>query len=350
MNFEDWVWILLLWCVTCSSACDKHGRKDDRRQDPPPLHDNEDAIASSELLLPFRETGKEFDVKVIRRIPRQADADATEDPAATTSTTEDPAAATTADPAATTSTTAEPTDSSTTTIEPSTTTTTTTTTTVAPSSSTEAPSSNTTSSSSTTVAPSSSTTVAPSSTAASTTNQSSTTTAAPSNSSTTARPEYSTIAPGSRPRRITDSDPTVSCFDNIYQKRCEYEVPELRNSTILHFQCVDYLNATDNKLLWWQELQRTATFIPSKFVYRYVNPLTGLCPIDYPNFFMSYENRLTQIRVNTKSGYLLTQSYTPNVAYFCIQTVNNRITIANLRSAILTFLRCVTHYGTGIKL
>lgn len=160
--------------------------------------------------------------------------------------------------------------------------------------------------------------------------------------------DYSTIAPGSRPSSISDSDPTVSCFDNIYQKRCEYEVPS--NTTVLRFQCVDFINDTDDGLLWWQEIQRTATFVPKRYVYRFANSQSDLCSLDYPNFYITYENRLTQVRVDPSRGYLLSQTYQPDTAYICVKTPQKYLTTVYLRSAIVTLLRCATHYGTGITL
>lgn len=149
-----------------------------------------------------------------------------------------------------------------------------------------------------------------------------------------------------------DSDPTVSCFDNIYQRKCYYQVPtEVRNMPILHFQCVDYYNTSDNGFLWWQQLQKSATFLPIRYSYRYLDLDTNDCTFAYTNFYMTYHNRQSIVRIDPSRGLLLRQTYQPNVAYICVEIADVSLdSVSGLRSAIVTFLRCLTNYGTGIQL
>lgn len=142
----------------------------------------------------------------------------------------------------------------------------------------------------------------------------------------------------------------MSCFDNVYQKKCDYEVKGLpKNLTIDHLQCVDFYNNTDQGHLWWQELQREATFIPRRYVYYLGNFVTSSCFSRNINFYYHYLGIYGSVRVDTDRGYRLSSTVDPDTVYICVLSDIVPQT-RNLVSGIRMFLYCLSNYGTGITL
>lgn len=144
----------------------------------------------------------------------------------------------------------------------------------------------------------------------------------------------------------------MSCFDNIYQEKCKYEVDIATNvSTILHYQCMDFYNETDMKYLWWQELQRNATFVPTRYVYYHGSPFTYDCVTDRINFYMKHRGRYAAVMVDVSRGYLMKSWFAaPNTLYFCVVSdPGEQLDVPSVVQALKVFTYCVTNYGTGIQ-
>lgn len=150
---------------------------------------------------------------------------------------------------------------------------------------------------------------------------------------------------------MVDSDPTVSCFDNVYQSKCKYEVPEdVLNNPIERIQCVDYYNKTDNRFVWWQKLQNESTFIPKRFVYVTNDLVINDCLFEYTNFFLYYYGYYGAVHVDVDRGYHLQSTVSQrDTVYICV-LVNTPPDMQRVREAVKTFLYCLVNYGAGITI
>lgn len=188
-------------------------------------------------------------------------------------------------------------------------------------------------------------------------------------------PEISVkIAQGERPSSPYEDDYTVSCFDNPYPHRCrkynrttldkrrEYQTPyenlerpfnktsfdedydhdDQINSTRLF--CTDFRNNSDNGLLWWQKLRRTAATLPLL--------ATVLIDTDhddckkneqYINFYVkkNSNSKLQYVDLQRSPGLAKKGSLNLILCYTAKETPNHH----NIIDVGYSFRHCLRNYG-----
>lgn len=155
------------------------------------------------------------------------------------------------------------------------------------------------------------------------------------------------IENGSRPYKATDNDRTVDCFRNQFQSACSMKV----NIKLYYYKteqvyCTDFYNKSDSQLLWWQEIQRTAIFIPRSFVFFKANA-NGDCPLmNYVNFYISETTFDHMINVDVSRGYLLTDFSDFGLIYVCYKSIAS--TRNEIDNTLYTLMQCLSQYGDGL--
>lgn len=149
------------------------------------------------------------------------------------------------------------------------------------------------------------------------------------------------ITPGSRPLYVTDNDGSVMCSDNEFQSRCNNT-----DEQVSSFSCMNFYNATDNYLLWFQQLQNSSIFVPSGWVYIRANRF-GECPqFDLVNFYMTEVNSLSVKSVDTTRGAQLENFDSPGIINVCYNSPE--YPLVNVANHLDRFVQCLAQYGTGI--
>lgn len=149
------------------------------------------------------------------------------------------------------------------------------------------------------------------------------------------------IDPGSRPYLATDNDPSIPCYLNAFQSRCNSSSEVQRR-----IACVNFINGSDSQLVWWQEIQRSAIFAPSDYIYwrsnsRFRCPLFGLV-----NFYISETSKNSNKIIDFSRGELL-----KNFDLFSTINVCYKTPEANFNHApdvLFTLINCLTLYGNGL--
>lgn len=149
------------------------------------------------------------------------------------------------------------------------------------------------------------------------------------------------IDPGSRPYLATDNDPSIPCYQNAFQSRCNSSSEVQRR-----IACVNFINGSDSQLVWWQEIQRSAIFAPSDYIYwrsnsRFRCPLFGLV-----NFYISETSKNSNKIIDFSRGELL-----KNFDLFSTINVCYKTPEANFNHApdvLFTLINCLTLYGDGL--
>lgn len=149
------------------------------------------------------------------------------------------------------------------------------------------------------------------------------------------------IDPGSRPYLATDNDPSIPCYLNAFQSRCNSSSEVQRR-----IACVNFINGSDSQLVWWQEIQRSAIFAPSDYIYwrsnsRFRCPLFGLV-----NFYISETSKNSNKIIDFSRGELL-----KNFDLFSTINVCYKTPEANFNHApdvLFTLINCLTLYGDGL--
>lgn len=151
------------------------------------------------------------------------------------------------------------------------------------------------------------------------------------------------IEPGSRPILITDNDETVSCYENEFQSRCDSDTMNK-----VSYSCTSFFNGTDSYLLWYQELQKQAIFIPDSWTYQRADN-NGQCrSMRLVNFYITETNRDSIKMIDTSNGDLLQnfENYgNVNVCYNSPEFI-----LWHVRYYLDRFVQCLTLYGDGIHL
>lgn len=176
---------------------------------------------------------------------------------------------------------------------------------------------------------------------------------------------YSTIAPGSRPTRMEDNDPTVSCYENLFQDKCADNAVTLfdikfekenYDSSIpsymrdLHFYCTDFRNATDGSFVWWQKFQNEANFIPRTWKY-WIGDIMGDCNYfinPYINFYIREAAFGSIKEVDVERGRQLESFVDSTTIYVCFISNNGVARKKHIRNVLDDFLYCLLHYGRGL--
>lgn len=149
------------------------------------------------------------------------------------------------------------------------------------------------------------------------------------------------IAPGSRPIYLTDNDRTVSCFENEFQSRCD------GSSEKVLYSCTNFFNKSDYHLLWYQELQTQAIFIPTSWMYRRADK-NGNCNMNMVNFYIEESNRDSVKYVDTSRGVLLGDfefDGTINVCY-----ISPESSLRHVRYHMDRLVQCLALYSNDINI
>lgn len=150
------------------------------------------------------------------------------------------------------------------------------------------------------------------------------------------------IKRGSRPLYVTDNDESVLCSMNEFQSRCNATTDK-----VFKYSCVEFRNASDSGLFWYQKIQQDSIFVPSTFAYRFAN-LNGECPsFEVVNFYIDEVNQLSVKSVATDRGEGLGYFQNPGVVNVCYRTPE---TYAYYVRPLLTrFIQCLSLYGDGLN-
>lgn len=150
------------------------------------------------------------------------------------------------------------------------------------------------------------------------------------------------IEKGSRPVYVTDNDKSVSCYENEFQSRCD------SSSDKVAYSCTSFFNGTDNHLLWYQELQRGAIFIPELWTYRRADN-NGQCRrMQMINFYIDETSQDSIKTIDTTRGELLTNFPTDGMVNVCYRSPETNL--RHVRYHLDRFVQCLTLYGDGIKI
>lgn len=148
---------------------------------------------------------------------------------------------------------------------------------------------------------------------------------------------------GSRPIFVTDNDKSVSCYDNEFQSRCDSQA-----SNKVAYSCTSFFNGTDSYLLWYQELQKQAIFIPDSWTYQRADN-DGQCRnLPVINFYISETNRDSIKIVDMSNGEFLENFSEPGNINVCYNSPE--FFLRHVRYYLDRFVQCLTLYGDGIKI
>lgn len=141
---------------------------------------------------------------------------------------------------------------------------------------------------------------------------------------------------------MSDNDKSVLCTQNEFQSRCNNS-----DTQVAQYSCTIFRNQTDNELLWYQELQKEAIFVPTYWQYLRAN-INGDCPsFQLVNFYVSEENSMTVKSVDMSRGAHLRNfdlDGTINICYI------SPLRFLNIGRLLTRFNQCLTLYGDGIDL
>lgn len=128
---------------------------------------------------------------------------------------------------------------------------------------------------------------------------------------------------------------------NEFQSKCNNT-----GDQVFKYSCVEFRNATDTGLLWYQEIQKNSIFIPSDYEFQFANR-RGLCPnFEVVNFYIDEVNQLSVKNVYTDRGSMLSYFQDEGVVNVCYRTPE-RFTYY-IGPLLNRFIQCLTLYGDGI--
>ena len=109
---------------------------------------------------------------------------------------------------------------------------------------------------------------------------------------------------------------------------------------------MNYINATDSQLVWWQEVQRYAIFTPSDYIYWRANNKKN-CPLfNMVNFYISETSRDSNKFIDFSRGVHLSNFELFGTLNICYSSPEN--TLNHLQDVFYTLINCVTLYGAGL--
>lgn len=112
--------------------------------------------------------------------------------------------------------------------------------------------------------------------------------------------------------------------------------------------CVNFYNATDSYLFWYQHVQKHAIFVPDSWTYWRANRF-GKCPLlPLVNFYISEENKVSIKLIDTKRGVNLSNYDQYGTINVCYQTPER--SLDHLPKLLTRFVQCLVFYGSGLDL
>lgn len=128
---------------------------------------------------------------------------------------------------------------------------------------------------------------------------------------------------------------------NEFQSRCNNT-----NNKVYKYSCVEFRNASDSGLLWYQKIQQESIFIPSSYAFQFANR-AGKCPLfDVVNFYIDEINQLSVKSVHTDQGSNLSYFQDDGVVNVCYRTPERYTYYVG--PLLDRFIQCLTLYGDGI--
>lgn len=111
---------------------------------------------------------------------------------------------------------------------------------------------------------------------------------------------------------------------------------------------MNFYNATDTFLYWYQEIQASAIFIPSSWTYWRANR-NNRCPLlSMVNFYIIEDSKFSVKFVETKRGVNLTNFDLYGTINVCYKSPEPNL--RHVPSVVTRFAQCLTLYGKGIDL